>query len=137
MEYNTQRKRLVMPEYGRHVQLLVEKLLSIEDRDERTREAYAVVQIMLGQNPQLRNVEEQERKVWEHLYMISNYELDVDAEAAVERASRELGEWGAELLILDCIGYSESMRRAAGAIAGAPAVSGRGMAARVGPELLG
>ena len=79
MEYNTQRKRLVMPEYGRHVQLLVEKLLSIEDRDERTREAYAVVQIMLGQNPQLRNVEEQERKVWEHLYMISNYELDVDA----------------------------------------------------------
>lgn len=79
MEYNTQRKRLVMPEYGRHVQLLVEKLLSIEDRDERTREAYAVVQIMLGQNPQLRNVEEQEKKVWEHLYMISNYELDVDA----------------------------------------------------------
>ena len=61
----------------------------------------------------------------------------VDAEAAVERASRELGEWGAELLILDCIGYSESMRRAAGAIAGVPAVSGRGMAARVVWELLG
>ena len=61
----------------------------------------------------------------------------VDAEAAVERASRELGEWGAELLILDCIGYSESMRRAAGAVAGAPAVSGRGMTARVIRELIG
>ena len=61
----------------------------------------------------------------------------VDAEAAVERASRELGAWGAELLILDCIGYSESMRRAAGAVAGAPAVSGRGMAARVVRELIG
>lgn len=61
----------------------------------------------------------------------------VDAEAAVERASRELGEWGAELLVLDCIGYSESMRRAAGAVAGAPAVSGRGMAARVVRELIG
>lgn len=91
MEYNTQRKKLVMPEYGRHVQQLVEKLLSIRDRDERTREAYLVVQIMLGQNPQLRNVEEQERKVWEHLYMISNYELDVDAPYPLTRPTVSSG----------------------------------------------
>ena len=48
-----------------------------------------------------------------------------------------MGTAGAELLILDCIGYSESMRRAAGVVAGVPAVSGRGMAARVVRELIG
>ncbi len=79
MEYNTQLPRLVMPEYGRHVQQLVEKLLCISDREVRTQEAYNIVKVMLGQNPQLRNVEEQERRVWEHLYIISRYELDVDA----------------------------------------------------------
>lgn len=79
MEYNTQLPRLVMPEYGRHVQQLVEKLLCIADREVRTQEAYNIVKVMLGQNPQLRNVEEQERRVWEHLYIISRYELDVDA----------------------------------------------------------
>ncbi len=79
MAYNTQLPRLVMPEYGRHVQQLVEKLLCISDREVRTREAYNIVKVMLGQNPQLRNVEEQERRVWEHLYIISRYELDVDA----------------------------------------------------------
>ena len=79
MDYNTQREHLVLPEYGRHVQQMVEYLLTITDRKRRSEQAALVVRVMLSQNPQLKRVEEQERKVWEHLYMISGYQLDVDS----------------------------------------------------------
>ena len=67
MDYNTQREHLVLPEYGRHVQQMVEYLLTITDRKRRSEQAALVVRVMLSQNPQLKRVEEQERKVWEHL----------------------------------------------------------------------
>ena len=70
MDYNTQREHLVLPEYGRHVQQMVEYLLTITDRKRRSEQAALVVRVMLSQNPQLKRVEEQERNVWEHLYMI-------------------------------------------------------------------
>jgi hypothetical protein len=79
MDYNTQREHLVLPEYGRHVQHMVEYLLTITDRKRRSEQAAIVVRVMLSQNPQLKRVEEQERKVWEHLYMISGYRLDIDS----------------------------------------------------------
>jgi hypothetical protein len=79
MDYNTQREHLALPEYGRHIQQMVEYLLTIEDREKRNEQAALVVRVMLSQNPQTKRVEEQERKVWEHLYIISGYKLDVDS----------------------------------------------------------
>lgn len=61
----------------------------------------------------------------------------VDADAEVERASRELEAWGAELVILDCIGYTEAMKARAREIVGVPAISGRGIAAHAVRELIG
>ena len=95
MDYNTQREHLVLPEYGRHVQHMVEYLLTITDRKRRSEQAALVVRVMLSQNPQLKRVEEQERKVWEHLYMISGYKLDVDSRYPMhklEQVSQEKSE---------------------------------------------
>jgi len=95
MDYNTQREHLMLPEYGRHVQQMVEYLLTITDRERRSEQAALVVRVMLSQNPQLKRVEEQERKVWEHLYMISGYKLDVDSRYPMhkpENVSREKSE---------------------------------------------
>ncbi len=79
MEYNTSRNHLIMKEYGRHIQRMIEFLLSIEDREERQRNAYAVIELMGFLNPHLKNVEDFRHKLWDHLFLISNFELDVDS----------------------------------------------------------
>lgn len=85
MDYNTQRRQLLLPEYGRHVQQMVDYLLTIPDREKRSEQAAIVVRVMLAQNPQLKRVEAQERKVWEHLYIMSGYQLDVEAKFPLQR----------------------------------------------------
>lgn len=77
MEYNTTRNHLIMKEYGRHIQKMVEYLLTIEDKEERQRNAYAVIELMGFLNPHLKNVEDFRHKLWDHLFLISNFELDV------------------------------------------------------------
>lgn len=77
-DYNTRRPRLIIPEYGRHVQRMVEHVLEIEDRDQRTRTAKAIIQVIGRLNPQLRNSEHFERTLWDHLYIMSEFKLDVD-----------------------------------------------------------
>jgi hypothetical protein len=79
MEYNTTRNHLIMKEYGRHIQKMVEYLLSIKDKEERQRNAYAVIELMGFLNPHLKNVEDFRHKLWDHLFLISNFELDVDS----------------------------------------------------------
>lgn len=79
MEYNTGRNDLIMREYGRHIQKMVEYLLSIEDRETRQRNAYAVIELMGFLNPHLKNVEDFRHKLWDHLFLISNFTLDVDS----------------------------------------------------------
>lgn len=79
MEYNTTRNMLVIREYGRNVQKMIEFLLTIEDREERQKNADTVIELMGMLNPHLRNVEDFRHKLWDHLYLISNYELDVDS----------------------------------------------------------
>lgn len=79
MEYNTTRNFLVMREYGRHIQKMVEYLLSIEDREERQRNAYAVIELMGFLNPHLKNVEDFRHKLWDHLFLISDFKLDVES----------------------------------------------------------
>lgn len=68
MEYNTTRNHLTMREYGRHIQKMVEYLLSIEDKDKRQRNAKALIELMGFLNPHLKNVEDFRHKLWDHLF---------------------------------------------------------------------
>lgn len=77
MEYNTTRNDLVMREYGRHVQKMIEHIMSIEDPERRQRNAYAVIELMGFLNPHLKNVEDFRHKLWDHLFLISDFTLQV------------------------------------------------------------
>jgi hypothetical protein len=79
MEYNTGRNHLEMREYGRHVLRMVEHLLTIEDRDKRNQQAKVVIEVMGLLNPQLKNVEDFKHILWDHLFVISDFTLDVDS----------------------------------------------------------
>jgi hypothetical protein len=79
MEYNTGRNSLVMREYGRHIQKMIEYLLTIEDPEIRQRNAYAVIELMGFLNPHLKNVEDFRHKLWDHLFLISDFKLDVES----------------------------------------------------------
>jgi hypothetical protein len=78
MDYNTSRNKLLIPEYGRNVQKLIEFALSMDDKTERTQLAHYIAQIMLNFNNGAHNIES-EQKVWDHLFVISDYKLDVDS----------------------------------------------------------
>jgi hypothetical protein len=77
--YNYLRRRLMIPEYGRHIQEMVDSLLEIEDRDERTRQAKAVIAVMGNLNPLLRDTADFTHKLWDHLFIMSDFRLDVDS----------------------------------------------------------
>jgi len=79
MEYNTGRNRLVIPEYGRNIQKLIEHAISLEDREERNTIARAIVNVMGQLNPQLRDITDFKHKLWDHLFIISDFKLDVDS----------------------------------------------------------
>ena len=79
MDYNTGRNYLGMKEYGRHVQRMVEYLLTIEDRAKRQQQAQGVIELMGFLNPHLKNVEDFKHKLWDHLFFISDFKLDVDS----------------------------------------------------------
>ena len=78
MEYNTQRKKMELPEYGRSVQNMVDHALTIEDREERQRCANTIISIMGGMFPHLRDVPDFKRKLWDHLAIMSDFKLDID-----------------------------------------------------------
>lgn len=79
LEYNTQRPALPIPEYGRNVQRMVDHCMDLEDREQRTRSARAIIQVIARLNPQLRNSDNFERTLWDHLWIMSDMKLDVDA----------------------------------------------------------
>ncbi len=79
MEYNTTRNHLEMKEYGRHVQKMVDHLLTIEDKERRQKNAHAVIELMGFINPQLKNIEDYRHKLWDHLFLISDFKLEVDS----------------------------------------------------------
>ena len=79
LDYNTSRERLAMPEYGRNVLKMVEQIKTISDKAKRTEQARAVVKVMELLNPQVRTLDNFEHKLWDHLYMIADYDLDVDS----------------------------------------------------------
>ena len=79
LDYNTSREKMAMPEYGRNVLRMVERLRGIPDRQKRTEQAYAVVKVMETLNPQVHQQENFEHKLWDQLYMIAGFDLDIDA----------------------------------------------------------
>lgn len=77
--YNYTRRKLYLPEYGRHIHEMVDSLLLIEDRAERTRQAKAVIAVMGNLNPLLRDTADFTHKLWDHLFIMSDFQLDVDS----------------------------------------------------------
>ncbi len=77
--YNFMRKKMFLPEYGRHVHEMIDYLLTIRDRDERTRQARAVIGVMGNLNPLLRDTADIAHKLWDHLFIMSDFQLDVDS----------------------------------------------------------
>lgn len=79
LDYNTEREKLAMPEYGRNVLKMVEDVKRIEDRAKRSEQARAVVRVMEILNPQVHSADNWEQKLWDHLYIMAGYDLDVDS----------------------------------------------------------
>jgi len=79
MEYNTSRDKMAIPEYGRNIQKMVYYVAEIKDRKERTAAAHRIVEIMINMHPQIREESDYLHKLWDHLYFISDFKLDVDS----------------------------------------------------------
>lgn len=79
MDYNTTRKKLILPEYGRCIQQMVDYIVSIENRDERTRLAKSLIGVMANMNPKLSDTPDYKNKLWDHLFIMSDFKLDVDS----------------------------------------------------------
>jgi len=79
LEYNTERPPLHIPEYGRHFQKMVDHAVSIEDRDERNKVANSIISVMGNLQPHLRDVPDFQHKLWDQLFIMSDFKLDVDS----------------------------------------------------------
>lgn len=88
LDYNTQREKLILPEYGREIQQMVDHAVSLEDRAERQRCAETIVSIMGRMFPEDKTVEEKDRKFWDHLAIMSGFRLDVDYPFDVTHAAQ-------------------------------------------------
>jgi hypothetical protein len=79
MDYNTQRTKLALPEYGRHIHQMIHHLLTVEDRESRNKQALAIISIMGTMNPHLRDINDFKHKLWDHLHIMANFQLDIDS----------------------------------------------------------
>lgn len=88
LDYNTQREKLIMPEYGREVQSMIDYAVTLEDRDERQRCANAIVAIMERMFPQAAGTPDLEHKLWDHLAIMSGFRLDIDYPCDISQAGK-------------------------------------------------
>ncbi len=79
LEYNAERPHLMIPEYGRHLQKLIDQATLIEDREERNKAAKYIIKVMGSLNPHLRDVLDFQHKLWDQLFIMSDFKLDVDS----------------------------------------------------------
>lgn len=79
LEYNSERGQLIIPEYGRHIQKMVEHAIEVEDDEKRNRIAKTIIAVMGNLNPHLRDVSDFQHKLWDQLFIISDFKLDVDS----------------------------------------------------------
>lgn len=87
-DYNTQRKKMALPEYGRNVQKMVDHILTIEDKVERNRAARTIISIMGNLNPHLRDEGDFKHKLWDHLALMSDFYLDIDSPYPIPEPSK-------------------------------------------------
>src|SRR6056300_1567054 len=90
LQYNTSRSQLIIPENGRHFQKMIDQALEIEARDERNKMAHAIVSVMGNMHPHLRDVPDFQHKLWDQLFIMSDFKLDVDS--PYEKPQREVLE---------------------------------------------
>ncbi len=90
LQYNSERTPLIIPEYGRHMHIMVEQLLATQDREERNKKAKAIIGVMGNLNPHLRDVPDFQHKLWDQLFIMSDFALDVDS--PFEKPVREVLE---------------------------------------------
>lgn len=88
LDYNTQREKLIMPEYGREVQSMIDYAVTLEDRDERQRCANAIVAIMERMFPQAAGTADFQHKLWDHLAIMSGFRLDIDYPCDISQAGK-------------------------------------------------
>jgi hypothetical protein len=79
LEYNTERKKLIIPEYGRHVHQMVDQAVLVKDKAERNKMAKAIIGVMGNLNPHLRDVPDFQHKLWAQLFIMSDFQLEVDS----------------------------------------------------------
>ena len=79
LTYNTEKEQIVISEYGRCIQEMIKKLPEIEDRQQRTEAARYIISVMVQMNPGIRQSSDYEHKLWDHLYMIAGYDIDLDS----------------------------------------------------------
>jgi len=96
LEYNSERRHLIIPEYGRHLQKMVEEAIEIEDDKERNQVAKSIIAVMGNMQPHLRDVPDFQHKLWDQLFIISDFKLDV--ESPFPKPTREMLEERPEML---------------------------------------
>ncbi|WP_339752551.1 DUF4290 domain-containing protein [uncultured Winogradskyella sp.] len=79
IEYNTEREHLIIPEYGRHLQKMINYAKSRETKEERNKVSKAIISVMGNLQPHLRDVPDFQHKLWDQLFIMANFELDVDS----------------------------------------------------------
>ena len=79
MEYNTARDHLILPEYGRNVQKMVDHAINIKNKEERNKCVNTIIDFMGQTHPQLRDIKEFNHKLWDHLFIMSKFQLEADS----------------------------------------------------------
>lgn len=92
LDYNTQREKLIMSEYGREIQKMVEYACELPTKEERLKCATSIIQLMETKNPQLKDNDNHEQTLWDHLYLMSHRELDIDWPYDVSEADKILSK---------------------------------------------
>lgn len=88
LDYNTQREKLILPEYGREVQSIIDYAVALPDRAERQRCANAIIAIMERMMPQAQNTPDHKHKLWDHLALMSGFKLDIDYPYDISEAKK-------------------------------------------------
>lgn len=96
LEYNSERQHLIIPEYGRHLQKLIDQATAIESKEERNKAAKYIIQVMGSLNPHLRDVPDFQHKLWDQIFIMSDFRLDVDSPYPIP--SREVLQLKPEIL---------------------------------------
>ena len=79
IEYNTERPHLIIPEYGRHIQKMVDQAVAEQDPEKRNKQAKSIISVMGNLNPHLRDVADFQHKLWDQLFIISDFKLDAES----------------------------------------------------------